>query len=288
MLLVEIIILILILLLLIFIFFLLLKEKTKPFEMENLIYKIWKESGIDEKIGQINLHSFEIKKTFSSLEKLLSSPIHRGHFWEIALENILNDQLPPDMYGIRQEMPWGKRPDAFIKSTAGIICIDSKFPLENYKKMIEVEENQREYYKKQFMEDVKKHLNKIKQDYIMPEKGTANFAFAFIPSESIYYFLINEAYEILRNYALEGVLVVSPLTISSKIELIKAGIHSRKLTEEAEKILENIKSLGKNFEELYEKWRIFNETHLRGLVKKAEEIDKSYSKIREQFDKIKK
>lgn len=284
------IILVLIILLLIFlIIFILKKEKHSPLELENIFIKILRDSGIDEKIGQINLQTKEIKDLHSSFEKMLTTPTQRGYFGEVTLETILKDQLPDEMYGIREQLNWGKKPDAYIKSTAGIICIDSKFPLENYLKMIDEEDpKEKENFKKQFLNDLKKHLDKIKQDYILPEKGTADFAFAYIPSEKICFFLINEQYDLLKEYAKEGVQVVSPLTLVSKIEFIKAGVHSKKLSEEAEKVKLNLQNLSRIFDEIDEKWRIFSETHLKGLLNKAEEINKNYKKLKEEFDKISK
>lgn len=284
----EIFLILIIILLIILIFFLIKKEKNSPQEFENIFNKIWKASGIDEKIGQINLQAKEIKDLHYFFEKMLTTPTQRGYFGEITLEKILSDQLPPDMFEIRKQLSYGKTPDAYIKSTAGIICIDSKFPLENYKKMIEAEEEKdKEFYKKQFLNDLKGHLEKIRKDYIFPEKGTASFAFAYIPSESVAVFLLNEAFEILRDYSKEGVQVVSPLTLTSKIEFVKAGVHSKKLSEDAEMVKNNLQNLSRIFEVLDNEWKTFSEKHLKALVNKAEEIDKSYKKIREEFERIK-
>ncbi len=284
----EILLVIVIIILLFIIFYQVKKEKTSPTEIENIVNKVWKYSGIDEKIGELNLQTKEIRDLHYAFEKMLATPTQRGYFGEITLETILKDQLPQDMYGIREQISSGKKPDAFIKSTSGIICIDSKFPLENYIKMVEAKEEEKESYKKQFLQDLKKHLDKIKDDYIAPEKGTANFAFAYIPSENIWYFLVNEAFELLRNYAIEGVQVVSPLTLTSKIEFIRAGVHSKKLSEEAEKVKESLLNLSKIFDDLDESWRKFTEKHLKGLLSNADDLDKKHKKIREEFEKIKK
>ncbi len=285
----ETILLFIILFILIFLLlFIIKKEKVGSTELESVFYKIWKNSGIDEKIGQVSLQTKEIKDLHSFFEKMLTTPTQRGYFGEITLEKILSDQLPPEMFGIRKQLSFGKTPDAYINSTAGLICIDSKFPLENYKKMLETEEQkEKEDYKKQFINDMKGHLEKIKKDYIIPEKGTASFAFAYIPSESVWLFLIKEAYELLKEYSKAGVQVISPLTLVSKIEFIKAGVHSKKLSEEAEKVKINLQNLSRVFESLDYEWKTFSEKHLKSLVSKAEEIDKSYKKIREEFEKIK-
>ena len=265
------------------------KAKVKPQDIETAILRVWKESGLSDKVGELATHAKEIKETHKSIEQMLRVPAERGAFGEIALETILSDQLPPDMFGTGKKVLGDKIPDAYIKSTVGIICIDSKFPLENYRKMMESDNPQeKERFKKQFLRDVKGHLDKIANDYVCPDKGSADFAFAFIPSEGVYWFLINEAFELLREYTKKGVQVVSPLTLSHKVELIKAGVHAKKLSEEAEKVKNDILRLSQQFRKVDEVWRVFYETHFKNLAGKAEELDKVYKELREEFDKISK
>ena len=81
----------------------------------------------------------------------------------------------------------GKFPDAYIRSTVGLICIGLKFPLDNYLKMMEVEESAvKEQFKNNFRRDIRGHLDKIARDYVCPENGSSDFAFAYIPSEGVY------------------------------------------------------------------------------------------------------
>jgi len=221
---------------------------------------------------------------------MLRVPTERASFGELTLETILSDQLPPDMFGIRERILDGKTPDAHMNSTVGLICIDSKFPLDNYRNMLEAEdEAEKERFKRQFLrQDVQSHLNKISDDYVCPEKGSAEFAFAYIPSEAVYYFLVNEAFDMLRDYTKRGIQVVSPLTLSHKIELIKAGVHAKKLSEDAEKVSKQIAGLSQRFGDIDEKWRVFYNAHLRNVGNKADELDEAYKKLREEFDRISK
>ncbi len=109
-----------------------------------------------------------------------------------------------------------------VMTAGGLLCIDSKFPLDNYRRMVEADDGpDKEHFKRAFIDDVRRHLEKIKRDYICPEKGSLDFAFAFIPSESVYWFLVNEAFDMLNGFIREGVHVVSPLTLAHKLELIK-------------------------------------------------------------------
>jgi len=265
------------------------KAKVETQDIETAILRVWKESGLSDKVGELATHAKEIKDLHKSIEQMLRVPVERGAFGELFLETILSDQLTTDMFGIREKVLEGKTPDAYIKSTVGIICIDSKFPLDNYRKMMESDNPQeKEKFKKQFLKDVKGHLDKIANDYVRPEKGSADFAFAFIPSEGVYWFLINEAFELLREYTKKGVQVVSPLTLSHKIELIKAGVHAKKLSEEAEKVKNDILRLSQRFRKVDEVWQVFYRTHFKNLAGKAEELDEVYSRLREEFNRISK
>ncbi|MEW5802104.1 MAG: DNA recombination protein RmuC [bacterium] len=279
---------VILLVVLIFLFLMFMKGSRFAFDdVESAMSRAWMKLGIDDKVGMLTIYAQDIRNNYKSLEQMLRVSTERASLGELGLETILADQLPPDMFGIRKKILDGKIPDAYIRSTVGIICIDSKFPLDNYRKMLETDNAQeKESFKKQFVKDAQGHIRKILDDYVCPEKGSAEFAFAYIPSEGVYYFLVNENYESLRDYAKKGVQVVSPLTISHKIELIKAGVHARKLSEETEKVKENLWKISRGFREIDEKWRVFYETHLRNAGRKAEELDAAYQKLREEFDRI--
>ncbi len=283
---VEILLVIIIVLLLIVVYLLISRGRIEPKDIELAISNVWRKSGLDEKVGALTVHAEEIKKDYRSLEQMLRVPVERASLGELVLEEILSDQLPSDVFGIRKKILNGKIPDAHVKSTAGIICIDSKFPLDNYKKMMEAPSEEKDRWQKLFFKDVRKHFDKIAKDYVCPGDGSAEFAFAFIPSESIYYFLVTDAYDTLRTYTAKGVQVVSPLTLSHKIELIKAGIHARKLTEQAEEIRKDIFSLAMQFEDIDKNWRTFYETHLKNAQNKADEVNQAYKNLKEEFEKI--
>jgi len=262
---------------------------VKPRDIEDAVSSTWTKLGLEEKIGTLTAHTRDIRECHRSIEQMLRVPTERAALGELSLETILSDQLPPDMFGIRKMILDGKIPDAHIRSTVGLICIDSKFPLDNYRKMVEIENSkEKEQFKNGFHKDVQNHLSKIAEDYVCPEKGSAEFAFAYIPSEAVYYFLVNEEFEMLRNYTKRGVQVVSPLTLSHKIELIKAGVHAKKLSEEAESVRNDLNIISQKFNEIDELWRVFYNTHLRNAEGKAEELDIAYKRLRDEFDRISK
>lgn len=286
---IEILLVVVLLLLVILILLVVRSRRVEPTDVRSAISNAWTELGLGEKIGSIEAQARDIKESYKSFEQMLKVPKERASFGELALETILSDQLPPEIYGIRQVVFDGKKPDAHIKSTSGIVCVDSKFCLDNYGKMLASDSpDEKQRLKREFLADIRRSLDKIAVDYVCPDKGSAEFAFAYIPSESVYYFLLSEAYDMLREYGKAGVQVVSPLTLSAKLELIRAGIHAKRLSQKAEEVENELKVLARRFSEVDEKWRVLYETHLKNTVDKAADLDKSYRKIRDEFDRISK
>jgi DNA recombination protein RmuC len=283
----QILLAVVVILLTVLIFLVIKGRGVKPRDIEDAVSSTWTKLGLEEKIGTLAAHTQDIRDYHRSIEQMLRVPTERAALGELSLETILSDQLPPDMFGIRKMILNGKIPDAHIRSTVGLICIDSKFPLDNYRRMVEIEDSkEKERFKTDFRKDVQGHLNKIAEDYVCPEKGSAEFAFAYIPSEAIYYFLVNEEFEMLRDFTRRGVQVVSPLTLSHKVELIKAGVHARKLSEEAENVRNDLNVISQRFSDIDGLWRVFYSTHLRNAGERAEELDIAYKKLREEFDRI--
>lgn len=255
-------------------------------DVEAAISKTWIDLGLGEHIYAVEKQAQAIHDSYRSLEQMLRVPTERAALGEITLETMLADQLPHDMFMIRQRVMDGKIPDAAIRSTVGLICIDCKFPLDNYQRLVAANEDEVAGYERRFLRDVRGHLTKIAQDYVRPEKGSAEFALAYIPSEAVYYYLVNAAFDLLRDFCRRGVQVVSPLTLSHKLELIKAGVHAQRLSENAVRVSNDLHNLSRRFSEVDETWRVFYESHFRNLAAKAEELDHAYRGVRGAFDSI--
>ncbi len=250
--------------------------------------KLLQDSKILEKLTEVSLYAKQVNEAYSEIKTLLSSPSGRGFLGEMSLEGILRDQLPPDLYGVRKRILSGKVPDAYIKTEKGLILIDSKFPLENYKRYVDSKsETEREVFKREFLKDVKRHLEKVARDYVVPEEGTADVAFVYIPSEGVYGFLLENGFDVLMEYAKRGVHVVSPLTLCQKLELIKRGLLVNRLSEDVQDLQNRLERLSKDFEHFEEVWRVFFNTHFKNLIKKADELESAYKKLKAQILELK-
>ncbi len=240
----------------------------------------------EKNVTHIADRAAEIQSLHRDLDQMLRAPRERGEFGEAQLAVMLEDHLPPEMYGIRERVIGNKTPDGHIKTADGIVPIDSKFSLDRYEQYLDAEDpaRQREH-KRAFRDAVADQLAKIESDYVRPEAGTTDFAFAYIPSESVYYHLITEEYDLLREYTKRGVQVVSPLTFGHKLELLKAGVQAQKLSEDAQEILSHLETLGARFEAVEDEWSTL-ERHVANAASKADDVDRELARVRTAFDRI--
>lgn len=261
------------------------RDDVSTDQLAAAVGQTWRELEFDQTVGQLENHASEMRSLHTDITQLLRHPQQRGAFGEQQLDLLLADHLPPDMYGIREQVVDGKTPDAHIDASTGVICIDAKFPLDNYEQYLDADAEGADQYRRQFRRDVEAQLEKIAEDYVRPEAGTAAFAFAFIPSESVYYHLVSEEYDVLQTYTKQGVQVVSPLTLGHKLELIKADVHARHLSEQAEQIRDQLQRLGTAFEEFGDEWETLHR-HVANADAKAEDVDRAFRNLQSEFDRV--
>ncbi len=284
----------LLLILVVIILLLVIRFSTKIEEMsvsqdaiKGAVATCWRELGIDQDIGAIKQRADDIKNAAQSLQDIFKVARGRGVYGEFQLEQILKDLLPSQYVHIRERIPKiGKIPDAYIQTPQGILCIDSKFPLENYRRMIETADpKEKENYKTAFRNDVQIQIEKIKTDYVRPGEGTTPFAFGFIPSEAVYQYLTECEMELVANAAKKGVLLVSPATLAVNLNLLSIGLKAAEISEKAEQIQKNLKRLEKPLDELEDTWNtLYN--HIKNAYNKAGEVDKKYTELKLTFKKV--
>ena len=193
-----------------------------------------------------------------ALERTLKNPQRRGVVGEYVLEQVIANVLPPDTYAMQYSFKNGARADAvvFLRDKQ-IISIDAKFSLDNYTKLLDgnLAKNEASDIERRLKEDIKARVQETAK-YILPKEGTLDYAFMFIPSESLYYDLLTqkigtgEGAENMLEYAFKQykVVIVSPTTLLAYLQTVNLGLRSLKVEEHAQEIIKRVEVLRKRLE----------------------------------------
>ncbi|MCR4263554.1 MAG: DNA recombination protein RmuC, partial [Candidatus Roizmanbacteria bacterium] len=143
---------------------------------------------VQKNIGEMS----EIGRGMKEMQDFLRSPKLRGTIGEHILKELLTQLLPKQSFHLQYKFRNGVTVDAAIQTANGIIPIDSKFPLENFRNMSQAStEEEKNRFSKLFATDVRKHIKDISQKYILTQEGTIDYALMYIPSEAVYYEIVN-------------------------------------------------------------------------------------------------
>ena len=243
---------------------------------------------VHESTKQVN----EVAKDIASLQEILRAPKIRGGMGELFLSDLLKQVLPPSRYELQHRFKSREIVDAVIKLKEGIVPVDSKFPLENFRKIIEAQgDDNKDSAKKVFIRDVKKHIDAIKQKYILPDEGTFDFALMYIPAENVYYEIIIKDEDLddgksLFKYALDNkVIPVSPNSFYGYLQTILMGLRGMRVEERAQEILRNISRLEGDFTKVMDEFQKMG-THLKNLSGAYENTNKRIEKFGDKLDSL--
>lgn len=193
----------------------------------------------------------EVSRSMRDLQDYLKSPKLRGNIGEQVLSDLIGQMFPKNSFHLQYRFKSGQIVDAAISTQAGLLPIDSKFPMENFQKMYQATSSEKTGYKNAFIRDVKKHLRDISGKYILPEEKTLDFALMYIPSESVYYEIINES-EILDLARELRVYPVSPTTLYAHLQTILLSLEGQKIAGKTNEIFSLLRAVQKDYEKLDE------------------------------------
>ncbi len=244
------------------------------------------------KLDEANARIFNLGKDISSLQEILRSPKARGSLGELLLGDLLSEMLPRDRFDLQYSFKSNDKVDAVIRVGGQMISVDSKFPLENFRRLVDLkDEDARKGFKKQFVTDVKRHIDAIARKYILPEEGTFDFAFMYIPAENVFYEVITRDDELgqedsLQAYGLKKrVIPVSPNSFYAYLGALMYALRGERMQKNVYEILSQMRhlavDLGK-FRDDFEKIGF----HLNNLKRSYEDSEKKLSRYHDRLEKI--
>jgi DNA recombination protein RmuC len=250
---------------------------------------------VHNKLGELGKATQEIKElgqSVSKLEEMLKAPKLRGGLGELLLEDLLKQVLPANAYDIQYRFKGGQAVDAVIRLAGHMVPVDSKFPLENFQKMVEAKsEQEKRSAARLFKTDVKKHIDAIAGKYILPDEGTYDFALMYIPAENIFYETIikDESFpddEGLQMYAgSRHVIPVSPNSFYAYLRVIALGLKGLQIEKSAKEIFQNLELLGTELRKFNDVFETLG-AQLNNAKNNYDKADKQLSGLTEKFKTV--
>lgn len=231
----------------------------------------------------------EVFKKVNELSNIMVNHKSRGNFGEFQLSNIMSIYCgeSKDIYGMQFTLKNGFIADCVLKSpdSKKFLCIDSKFPLDNYNHIIDDSnsEDKIKSYQNLFKADVKKHINDIAKKYITSE--TEPYAVMFVPSEAIFQYIAAENSELIEYGHRKKVLMVSPTTLIGVVFTIMSLTKDLKRAKNTKKIEKLIVDMLPDIERLETRHSKLTAT-MQTLLKYTDEESKSIEKIGNKVRKV--
>jgi len=241
-------------------------------------------SQIQRQLGEVQQAGKQMALTAQTLEGILGGAKSRGSLGEVTLERLLEDSLPRAQYEMQFRFSSGEVADAVIKlRDKKLMAIDSKFPLDAYRRIgTEGEEARRS-----FAVAVKGHADAISKKYIVPDEATLDVALMFVPSESVYYELLqtsdNKGQPLDAYCRDKHVIAVSPNTLYAHLCVIAMGLRGMQMEENAKRLLESLSGMEKQMEKFADKFGTLG-THLKNAQQSYSESDKLFERAQNTLE----
>lgn len=240
---------------------------------------------VKEKLGELTQRTAQIQevgKDISHLQEILRAPKFRGGFGELLLERLLADILPRENYSLQHRFRSGETVDAVIRIGENLVPIDSKFPLEDFERIVAAEsEEEQVALRKQFTRTIKKHIDTVTK-YILPDEKTFDFALMYIPAENVYYETILRGYaeesEIYSYTLQKRVIPVSPNSFYAYLQVIILGLKGLHIESAAREILGHLGRLQGDLQDFQEDYELIGR-HISHAASKHTEAETKLTRL---------
>ncbi len=229
----------------------------------------------------------QLSQNVVSLQSILANKQTRGAYGQGRMETIIGDGLAPNSYAFQATLSNGCRPDAlvFMPNNAPSLVIDAKFPLESWQRLSEADgPEQLRFAGNGFKNDMGVHIRAISEKYLIAGE-TADTAFLFVPSESIFADLHEKFEDVVQRALKARVVIVSPAILMLSIQVVQALLRDVRMREEAHKIQREVRELLLDVGRLDERVRKL-QTHFTQAAGDIGDIVTSSSKVARRGERI--
>jgi len=239
-------------------------------------------SSVQRNLGEMS----EVGRGIRTLQEFLQSPKLRGGLGEEVLKEMIGQTFPKNSFHLQYSFKSGVKVDAVLKTDAGLLCIDSKFPMENFTLMHKGDtEAERNQAKKDFIADVKKHVADISKKYILPEEGTMDFALMYIPSESVYYEVVN-----IRELSVAArdsrVYPVSPNTLYAHLQVLLQSFQGKELETKSRQVFQLLRAIQKDYTKIEENLGVLGR-HVTNSYNTMSSVNQSFTTMGQKLSSTK-
>ncbi len=232
----------------------------------------------------------ELSGSVVSLQEVLADKRSRGAFGEVQLNSLVRNVMPENSFSFQHTLTNNTRVDCmlFLPEPSGSIAIDSKFPLESFRKMTDLESGDadRLIAEKQFKKDIKKHISDIASKYIISGE-TSDGAVMFIPAEAVFAEIHAHHYDLVEDAQRARVWLVSPTTLMAVLTTARAVLKDSATRKQVHLIQEHLVTLAKDFSRFQTRMDNLSK-HIQQASKDVDEVNTSAKKISSRFEKIEK
>lgn len=260
---------------------------------ENFARSSFAVGDIQRKLGLIESTARtmqEIGKDVSSLQSILQSPKLRGNFGEYLLYQLLKDSLPRRNYEEQYHFSDGCAVDAVIRLGKNLVSVDSKFPLESFRRYNDTDNpDEKKRAKAEFIKSVRIQINEIAEKYIRPHEHTFDFALMYIPAEAVYYEILTndwiQKYNLFDYAMKKRVIPVSPNTFYAYLMSIVYGLRGFRIEQRAEAIAKDISDVSAAFSGLSSDFAVLGK-HIDNAVGKYTDLNRKITDVNIRLRKI--
>ncbi len=234
-------------------------------------------------LGEATRRMEQVGRDIAGLEQILRAPKMRGGFGEVLLERLLAEILPSDAYRLQHTFRSGDKVDAAVVLGGKLVPVDSKFPLENFRRMVEEsDEDRRRQARRGFLRDVRNRVDEIAKKYILPDEETFDFALMYIPAENVYYEVIireETGDDSLLGYALgRRVVPVSPNSFYAYLQAIVLGLKGLRIESRAQEVIGQLARLTGDLGRMREDFRLLGK-HLTNAAQTYPAADRRLERV---------